>query len=79
MAKIEQAAQRGRFTVSEMRAMVRESRAFWSSPEGRARQAQLDREKRNRKVMPPRYPSLAHHGTKPAVQLLNRRLNLLQK
>ena len=57
MSKIERSNTAGRFTPEELMAKSRESRAFWNSPAGKARQAQLDREKRN--APPARFPGTA--------------------
>jgi hypothetical protein len=65
--KIERSNQAGKFTPEQLAAKVRESRAYWSSPAGIKRQAELDRENRNRKSAPAKFPSLASKGTKPAV------------
>ena len=46
--RIERSNDRGKFTPQEIEARVRESRAYWSSPAGKARKAQLDSESRSR-------------------------------
>ena len=56
-----------KFTATELRAKVRESREFWASPAGKAEQRRLDaaREKRGRGV---KFPELAQRaGTRPAI------------
>lgn len=66
--KIEIATSKERFSESEVRALVRESKAFWSSPAGKRRKAQLDRESRSRKPAPTKFPELAKRtGTRPAL------------
>jgi hypothetical protein len=40
--KIERSNQRGKFSDEEIKSMIRESRAFWSSPAGQAEQKRLD-------------------------------------
>lgn len=68
MATIERSNSPGRFTGADLEAKVRESRAYWNSPEGKRMQAQLDRESRNRKRVPSRFPDLAgQRGTRPAL------------
>lgn len=55
-----------KFTATELRAKVRESREFWASPAGKAEQRRLDaaKEKRSRGV---KFPDLASRGTRPAM------------
>lgn len=65
---IERSSDRYRFWNVDIRAKVRESKKFWASPAGKKRRAELDREARNRKRIPPKYPELARRsGTKPAI------------
>ena len=64
--EIERSTDSGKLTTTDIRAKVRESRAFWDSPAGKAEQRRLDaaREKRNRGV---KFPELARAGTRPAI------------
>lgn len=69
MAKIEHSCNKGRWTEAEARAAVRESRAFWNSPEGKLIAAQREVEQRSRKRIPAPYPHLAQkRGTAPIVE-----------
>lgn len=70
MAKntIEYSGSSNRFAGVDLEQKVRESRAFWASPEGKRKQAQLDREARSRVHVPPRFPDLARSpGTRPKI------------
>lgn len=59
MSKIERSNSPGRFSDAEITAKVKENRAYWSSPAGIKRKAQLEVEKRSRKPSPTRFPQLA--------------------
>jgi hypothetical protein len=72
MAKMERSNTPGRFSPDELRANVRESRAYWSSPQGKARQAQLDRERRSR-------PAASTPATAASRAYWQRRAALLEK
>jgi hypothetical protein len=65
--RIERSNLVGKFTVADIESKVRESRQFWASPEGIRRKAELERENRNRKLSPAKFPSLASKGTKPTI------------
>jgi hypothetical protein len=65
--RIERSNQRDRFSPSDIEARVKESRQFWASPAGIKRKAELEKESRNRKPSPPKFPSLASKGTKPTI------------
>jgi len=75
--KIEYSNQGGKFSPSELRSKVAESKAYWQSPEGKRKAAQLDVERRNRKPAPTRFPKLAKQGTQPIMTALEWRRRLL--
>ena len=66
---------------------MNESKAYWNSPAGKRKAAQLEAEKRNRKHVPARFPELA--GRKPitratdscpaSIANLKKRIDLLSK
>jgi hypothetical protein len=79
---IERSNERGKFTEADLRTKVRESRAFWNSPAGKARQSQLDRhaEKLRRENRGVRFPALAARaGTRPELEYWKRRFSALEK
>ncbi|RYD17968.1 MAG: hypothetical protein EOP88_24240 [Verrucomicrobiaceae bacterium] len=64
MNRIEYSTQQNKLTLDELRAEVRSSKAYWSSPAGRAvEQRRAAAPKRETRGI--RFPGLA--GTKPAV------------
>lgn len=72
MAKMERSNTPGRFTPDELRANVRESRAFWGSPAGKKRQEELDRQSRTR-------PAASTPATAASRAYWQRRVALLEK
>ena len=78
--KKEIASSQGRFTPAELRANVRESKAYWSSPEGQAEKRRQDEKQRNRRNAPPRFPELAAKSSmKPQFANLHRKLDLIDR
>jgi hypothetical protein len=81
MSKIERSNATGRFAPAEFSAEVRISKAFWASPEGKARKAKLDQASRSKRSGI-RFPELAKQGTKPSINstaIWERRLARLSK
>lgn len=68
--EIEYSNCRREFSDAEIREKVRASEAYWASPAGVRRKAELDREARNRKPAPTKFPYLAARGTRPALSYL---------
>jgi hypothetical protein len=62
---IERSNERGKFTESELRAKVKESKEFWASPAGRKAAAEHERRAKASKPMGVRFPDIA--STKPTI------------
>tara|TARA_R110002110_G_scaffold81593_1_gene212284 strand:+ start:195 stop:458 length:264 start_codon:yes stop_codon:yes gene_type:complete len=87
MSHIEYTNQGSVFTAAQIRSKVSESRAYWKSPAGKRKAAQLEAEKRNRKRVPAKFPELA--GRKPitratdsssaSIANLKKRIDILSK
>lgn len=73
---IERSNQRGKFSIPELQAKVRESRAFWNSPEGRKAKANQEAEQRNRKQGGTRFPSAAKGKLIPSITVADEALIL---
>jgi hypothetical protein len=78
-SKIEYSNQGGKFTAAEIRSNVAKSKAFWNSPEGKRKSAQLEVERRTRKPSRTKFPDLAKQGTRPAMSTSAARARLLDR
>lgn len=73
MSKIERANQTNKFSEAELRAKVKESKIYWSSPAGQAEM----RKQKSRKPAPPTAPPSKRKSEHPSVSAARHRLNIL--
>jgi hypothetical protein len=65
--EIEYANARRKFTEDQIRSMMAESKAYWSSPEGIAEKRRQDERNAAREYRGIKFPELAARGTAPSI------------